>query len=119
MRYDLNNSPYDEQYNTVLKDDQYHEYPEPSLENDQKYVSYGEDNQADVSELNPPLENDAELQSGTNNGYAINSAGRPRDDVQTPKDVPIDYNQVPAGTSPQEQYQQGTFAILRKICPGI
>ncbi|XP_032686691.1 uncharacterized protein LOC116851432 isoform X2 [Odontomachus brunneus] len=119
VRYDLNNSPYDEQYNTVLKDDQYHEYPEPSLENDQKYVPYGENNQADVSELSPPLENDAELQSGTNNGYAIDSAGQPHDNMQTPEDVPIDYNQVPAGTSPREQYQQGSAIASEPISPAV
>lgn len=112
MQYDLNNSPYDEQYNTVLKDDpQYHKYPQPSLENDQKYIPYGENNQADVTVLNPPLENNAELQSETNDGYAVESASRPHDNAKAPEDIP-NYNHVSAGTSPQEQYQQGTFSQI-------
>ncbi|XP_011138425.1 uncharacterized protein LOC105182588 isoform X2 [Harpegnathos saltator] len=118
VRYNLNNSPYgNEQFNTVLKDDQYHQYPEPSLENDQKYVPYGEDNQADVAELNPPLGNDAELQSGTNDRYAIDSAGRPHDNVKAPEEVPIDYNQVPAGSSPQEQFRQGSAVDSEPVSP--
>lgn len=113
VQYDLNNSPYDEQFNTVLKDDQYQPYPEPSLENDQKYVPYGDNNQADVAELNPSLENDAELQSGTNDRYAIDSVAQPHDNVKDSKEVPIDYNHVSDGSSPQEQFQQGTHHLTR------
>jgi len=101
VRYD--NSPYDNDQNTVLKDNQ---YPEPTLENDEKYVPYGENNQADVTELKPPFRNNAELQSPSDNGYEI--ANQPRDDIRpAEEEVPIDYNQIPADTNQQEQYQTG------------
>ncbi|XP_014485658.1 PREDICTED: uncharacterized protein LOC106750091 [Dinoponera quadriceps] len=118
VRYDVNNSPYDEQYNTVLKDDRYnHQYPEPSLENDQKYVQYGEDNQADAVQVNPPLGgNEAELQSGTNDGYAIDSVGQPHDNVKAPEEVPLDYNQV-SGSSPREQFQEGSVIDSEPVAP--
>lgn len=103
MRYD--NSPYDnDQINTVLKDNQ---YPEPTLENDEKYVPYGENNQADVTELKLPLTNNAELQSPSDNGYEIEPANQPHDIRPAEEEVPIDYNQIPAGTNQQEQYQTG------------
>lgn len=105
VRYDLNNSPYDnDQINTVLKDNR---YPEPSLENDQRYVPYGENNQADVAELKPELESDVELQTAPNNGYAIESANQLRDDTKPTKEAPIDYNQIAADTNQKEQYQTG------------
>jgi len=102
VQYDLDNSPYDnDQINTVLKD----KYPEPTLENDEKYVPYGENNQADVTELNPPLGNNAELQSPSD-GYEIEPV-RSHDNIRVAEEIPIDYNQIPAGTNQQEQYQTG------------
>lgn len=122
IRYHLDNSAYDnDRINTVLKDNRFHEYPEPSLENDQKYVPYGENNQADVAELKPPYGNDAELQSPSNDGFAIESANQPHSDVKTHEEVPIDYNQIPADTKQREQFQKGTQcdffldAILHEI----
>lgn len=101
VQYNPNNSPYD----NVVQDNQ---YPEPSLENDQRYVPYGENNQADVvGVLTPPLINDAELQSASHEGYAIESANHPRGDAKPAEDLPIDYNHIPAGTNQQEQYQTG------------
>lgn len=110
VRYDFDNSPYENQINTVLKDNQ-DNHPKPSLENDEKYVPYGENNQADVTELKPPpLGNKGELQTPTDNGYEIEPANQSsRDDIR-PADrleVPIDYNQIPADTNRQEQYQTG------------
>lgn len=107
MRYDFDNSPYDnDQINTVLKDNQ---YPEPTLENDEKYVPYGENNQADVTELKPPLGNNAEPQIPSDDGYEIEPANQARDDIRPANrlEVPIDYNQIPADTNRQEQYQTG------------
>jgi len=103
VRHDFDNSPYDnDQSNTVLKNNQ---YPEPILENDQKFVSYGENNQADVTELRPPSRNYAKLQSATNEAYPMKSANSLRDDIQTTEEMPIDYNQIPSDTNQQEQYQ--------------
>ncbi|XP_011881510.1 PREDICTED: uncharacterized protein LOC105569558 isoform X2 [Vollenhovia emeryi] len=113
VRYDLDNSPYDDQINTVLKDNQ---YPEPTLENDEKYFPYGENNQADV-ELRPPLRNDAELQSPSDNGYAIEPANQPRDDVRPAEEVPIDYNQIPSDTNQQERYQTGDVSASEPVFP--
>lgn len=108
VRYDLTNSPYDnDQINTVLKDNR---YPEPTLENDQRYVPYGENNQADVAELKPELGSDAELQTAPNNGHAIESANHAnqlRGDTKPTEEAPIDYNQIAADTNQQEQYQTG------------
>jgi len=99
----LDNSPYNNnQINAVLKDSQ---YSEPTLQNDQKYISYGDNNQADVAGvLIPPLKNNAVLQSAPNDGYVIKSPNQ-HDDAE---DLPVDYNQIPAGTNQQEQYQTGT-----------
>ncbi|XP_077281018.1 inactive serine protease scarface [Temnothorax americanus] len=113
VRYDLDNLPYDnDQINTVLKDNQ---YPEPTLENDEKYVPYGENNQADVTELKPPLGNDAELQSPSDNGYEIEPANQPRDDTKPAEELPIDYNQIPAGTNQREQYQTGDTSASEPV----
>lgn len=102
VRYDLNNSPYDNQINTV-------QYPEPSLENDQRYVPYGDNNQADVAELKPASGNDAELQAAPNDKHAIESANQIRLSNRPTEEAPIDYNQIPAGTNQQDQYQTGMF----------
>lgn len=105
LQYDLDNSPYNnDQINTVKGN----RYPEPTLENDEKYVPYGENNQADVTDLVPPLRNDADLQSPSDNGYQIAPANRPHDDIKLAEEVPIDYNQIPSDTNQQEQYQTGT-----------
>lgn len=102
VQYD--NSPYgNDRINTMPKD---HRYPEPTLENDEKYVPYGENNQADVTELKPPLEDNAVLQSPSDNGYEIEAADQSRD-TRPAEEVPIDYNQIPADTNRQEQYQTG------------
>lgn len=102
----LNNSPYsnDQIFNTVLKDNQ---YPEPTLENDEKYVPYGENNQADVTVLKPPLEYNAALQSPSSIGYEKEPVSRPHDDIRPTEEVPIDYNVIPSDTNQQEQYQTG------------
>lgn len=116
VQYDLDNSPYD-QINTVPKDDRYPDnlqYPEPTLENDEKYYPYGENNQADVTNLKPPLENNAELQSPTDNGYQ--TANRPHNDNVRPIE-PIDYNQIPADTNQQEQYQTGGTSDSEPVFP--
>lgn len=115
MQYDLNNLSYEnDQVNTVLKDNRFHEYPEPSLENDQKYFPYGENNQADVvAELIPPLRDDAELQSASKEGYVLEPANQPPSDTKIPEEgadyKPIADYQVPADTNQQEQFQQGTI----------
>lgn len=98
VRYD--NSPYDnDQINSVLgpKD----KYPEPTLENDERYVPYGENNQADVTNLNLPLKTDGELQSASKSEYAIKSPS------QSAEEPPVDYNHIPADTNEQNQYQSG------------
>jgi len=102
----LDNSPYDNnQINAVLKDNQ---YSEPTLQNDQKYISYGDNNQADVAGvLTPPLQNNVVLQSAPKEGYVIESPNQ-HDDAE---DLPVDYNQIPAGTNQQEQYQTGMMHI--------
>lgn len=105
VRYDFNNSPYDnDQINTVVKDNQ---YPEPTLENDQRYVPYGENNQADVAELKPALESDVELQAAPNDEHAIESANQLRGDKKQTQEIPLDYNQIVVGTSQQKQYPAG------------
>lgn len=107
VQYD--NSPYgNDRINTMPKD---HRYPEPTLENDEKYVPYGENNQADVTELKPPLEDNAVLQSPSDNGYEIEAADQSRD-TRPAEEVPIDYNQIPADTNRQEQYQTGAQRFL-------
>lgn len=109
LQYDLNGSPYgNNQINAVLKDNR---FPEPSLENDQRYVPYGQNNQADVAgvELTPPLRNDAELQSASNDGYAIESTAQPHRDANPAEDLPVDYNQIPADTNQRERYQTGAM----------
>ncbi|XP_050466888.1 uncharacterized protein LOC126859535 [Cataglyphis hispanica] len=117
VRYDLNNSPYDnDQINTVLKDNR---YPEPSLENDQRYVPYGENNQADVAELKPELGSDAELQTAPNNGHAIESANQLRDDTKPTEEAPIDYNQIAADTNQKEQYQTGDASASEPVFPPL
>ncbi|XP_072755992.1 uncharacterized protein Scaf isoform X2 [Anoplolepis gracilipes] len=117
VRYDLNNAPYEnDQINTVLKED--NQYPEPSLENDQIYVPYGENNQADVAELKPPLEN-AELQTAPNNGYAIGSPNQLHSDTKPTEEAPIDYNQIAAGTNPQEQFQTGEASASEPVFPPL
>lgn len=88
----------------MLKDNQ---YPEPTLENDEQYFPYGENNQADVTDLTPPLGNNAELQSPSDNGYEIEPANQPHDGIRPTEEVPIDYNQIPSDTNQQEQYQTG------------
>lgn len=87
-----------------MKDNQ---YPEPTLENDQRYVPYGENNQADVTELKTPLESETELQAAPNDEHAIGSANQLRDDKKTAQEIPLDYNQIAVGTSQQKQYQTG------------
>ena len=118
VRYDLNNSPYDnDQINTVLKDNR---YPEPSLENDQRYVPYGENNQADVAELKPASGNDVELQTAPNDKHAIESANQIRlGDIKSTEQAPTDYNQIPAGTNQQEQYQTGDASASEPVFPPL
>lgn len=102
--HDFNNSPYNDQINTVVKD---YQYPEPTLENDQRYVPYGENNQADVTELKAELESDTELQASPNNEHTIGSANQLRDDKKSNQEIPLDYNQAAVGTSQQKQYATG------------
>ncbi|KAL0120597.1 hypothetical protein PUN28_008346 [Cardiocondyla obscurior] len=117
VQYDLDNSPYDnDHFNAVLKDNR---YPEPTLENDEKYVPYGENNQADVIELKPPLRNDAELQSPSNVGYELNPPNQLPNDIRQVEEVPIDYNQIPAGTNQQERYQTGDSSASEPVSPPL
>lgn len=116
VRYDFNNSPYDDQINTVVKDNQ---YPEPTLENDQRYVPYGENNQADVTELKTPLESETELQAAPNDEHAIGSANQLRDDKKTAQEIPLDYNQIAVGTSQQKQYQTGDDRASESVAPPL
>ncbi|XP_029166368.1 inactive serine protease scarface isoform X2 [Nylanderia fulva] len=116
VRYDLNSSPYGNQINTVLKPP--NQYPEPSLENDQRYVPYGENNQADVAELKP-AENNAELQTAQNDKHVIESTN-PIHLSNTPtEEDPIDYNQIPADTNQQEQYQTGDASAGEPVFPPL
>lgn len=94
-------APYD---NTVLKDNR---YLAPNLEFDQKYV--GDNNQPDVSVLKPPLGNDDELQSGTNDRYAIKSATPASANTEINEPQPYYYNQIPSDTNQQEQFQPGIY----------
>ncbi|XP_067206831.1 uncharacterized protein [Linepithema humile] len=117
VRHEFDNSPYNnDQINTVLKNNQ---YPEPTLENDQKYVPYGENNQADVIELRPPSRNYAKLQSVTNEAYPIKSVNLPRGDIQSTEEVPINYNQIPSDTNQQEQYQTGSVSASESVFPPL
>ncbi|XP_020289150.1 uncharacterized protein LOC109857355 [Pseudomyrmex gracilis] len=107
VRYD--NSPYDnnDQINSVLGP----KYPEPTLENDERYVPYGENNQEDVTSLNPPLKTDGESQSASNGKYAIKSPN------QSAEEAPVDYNHIPADTNQQTQYQSGDFSASEPVLP--
>lgn len=110
MRQDFNNSPYNnDQINTILKD---YRYPQPILKRNQKYVSFGENNETDVTALKPLLRNDAELQSATNTAYQIKNFNLSLDDTQSTKEVLIDYNQIPSGTNKQEQYPTSMLVNL-------
>ncbi|KAL6256026.1 hypothetical protein P5V15_013261 [Pogonomyrmex californicus] len=111
VRYDLDNLPYNDRINTVLKDNQ---YPEPTLQNDEKYVPYGENNQADVTVL-PPLGPNTELQSPSGN-YVIKPVNQPHN-VRPVEEVPIDYNQIPSDTNQQEQYQTGGTSDSEPVFP--
>ncbi|XP_012536008.1 uncharacterized protein LOC105836494 isoform X2 [Monomorium pharaonis] len=112
VRYDLDNSPYNDQIN-VLRDNQ---YPEPTLENDEKYYPYGENNQADVTVLRPPLENNV-VQSPSNSGYEIEPINRPNDIKPVEEVPPIDYNQIPSDTNQREQYQTSGTSASEPIFP--
>ncbi|XP_018398523.1 PREDICTED: uncharacterized protein LOC108776415 [Cyphomyrmex costatus] len=103
VQYNVHN-PYDNDPFNTVKDNQ---YPEPTLENDEKYVPYGDNNQADVTELKPPLENNIILQSPSNNGYNIESANQPHISIRPVNEIPIDYNHIPSDTNQREQYQTG------------
>ena len=89
----------------AVKDNQ---YPKPTLENDEKYVPFGDNNQADVTELlKPPLENNIVLQSPSNNEFDIESANQPHVNIRPAEEIPVDYNHIPSDTNQQEQYQIG------------
>lgn len=115
MRYELNNLSYDnDRINTVSKDNQFHKYPEPTLENDQKYVQYGENNQADVAEISSPLESDAELQSQPHEGYTLKVPDNPLIDTKTSEGAenkPVPDYLAPAETK-QEQFDDGILSTI-------
>ncbi|EZA59838.1 uncharacterized protein LOC105274877 [Ooceraea biroi] len=119
VQYDFHNSPYEnDQINAVLKNNQ---YLEPTLENDQRYVPYGQNNQADVAsvDLTPPLRNDGELQSAANDGYVLEAANQPYSEARPAKDLPVDFNQIPDGTNQQEQYQSGSASASEPVLPPL
>ncbi|KYN36833.1 Serine proteinase stubble [Trachymyrmex septentrionalis] len=82
------------------------QYPKPTLENDEKYVPFGDNNQADVTELlKPPLENNIVLQSPSDNRFDVETANQPHVNIRPAEEIPIDYNHIPSDTNQQEQYQ--------------